>query len=101
MGEIVAKRDTLHQCWARLRLENGDLILISVAQSGVKIIKLKWGGIIPAATLWKSSNLAEVAEKFVDINNPFQRPLDLIICKLIDCRSAAHVVAKLVSSDFG
>lgn len=36
MGEIVAKEDTPRQCFARLRLENGDEIMISLAQSGVK-----------------------------------------------------------------
>ena len=69
--------------------------MISVAQSGVKVSKMKWAGMIPAATLWASGTIAEVGEKFFDEEKPFQRPLASIIDKLIDCRSAAHVVVTL------
>jgi hypothetical protein len=99
MGELVAKRDTPNQCWARLRLDNGDQVMISVAQSGMKIFKMRWGGMWPAATLWASSNLAEIAQKFIDETKPFQRPLDAMIDKIIDCRSAGEVVAKLIRDD--
>jgi hypothetical protein len=96
MGEIIVKRDTPRQCFARLRLDNGDQIMISVAVSGVKVSKLKWAGFFPSATLWKSDSMAEVVEKFFDERKPLQRPLDTIIEKLIDCRSAAEVVVRLL-----
>jgi hypothetical protein len=95
MGEIIVKRDTPYQCFARLRLENGDQVMISVAQSGVKISKMKWAGMFPAATLWESRTIAEVAQKFFDEDKPLERPLDSIIEKIIDCRSAAEVVVRL------
>lgn len=97
MGAVVAKKDTPHQCWARLRLGNGDLILISVARSGVKIFKLKWWGLVPSATLWSSSTIAEVGEKFFDREKAFQRPLDSIISRLVDCHSAAEVVTRVAN----
>ena len=95
MGEVVAKRDTPRQCWARLRLENGDQVMISVAQSGVKVIKMKWAGMFPAVTLWQSRSLSEVGRQFFDDQKPHQRPLDAMIDKLIDCPSAAAVVVSL------
>ena len=49
MGEIIGKRDTPRQCWARLRLENGDQVMISMAQSGVKVSKMKLGGHVPGS----------------------------------------------------
>ncbi|MBC8021124.1 MAG: hypothetical protein H7X78_07935 [Methyloceanibacter sp.] len=101
MGRIEAKKDTAHQCWARLRLESGEKILISVAQSGVKIFKLKWGGLVPGVTLWASRSLVEVGEKFFDSDKPFQRPLDSIIDRLMDCRSAADVCAHLSETNSG
>lgn len=95
MGEVLAKKDTPHQCWARLKLDNGDQIMISVAQSGVKIFKMKWAGLLPGATLWASRSLVEVGEKFFDPDRPLQRPLDSIIDRLIDCSSAAELCARL------
>ena len=56
---------------------------------------MKWAGMVPVATLWESRTIAEVGEKFFDEGKPFQRPLDSIIDKLINCRSAAHVVVTL------
>lgn len=96
MGEIIVKKDTPTQCFARLRLENGDQVMISVAQSGVKVFKMKWAGLFPSTTLWESGSMAEVAKKFFDGQEPFQRPLDSMIDKLIDCRSAAEVVVRLL-----
>ena len=37
-----------------------------------------------------------VVEKFFDEREPLQRPLDVMINKLIDCRSAAEVLVKLL-----
>ena len=96
MGLVVAKKDNGLQCFARLKLDNGEQIMISVAQSGVKIFKMKWAGLFPAATLWESKTISEVAEKFYNSENPLQRPLDSIIDKLIDSRSAAEVIVRLM-----
>jgi hypothetical protein len=95
LGEVIVKRDTPRQCFARLRLENGDQVMISVARSGVKVFKMKWAGMIPSATLWESKTIAEVGKRFFNEQKPLQRPLDSMIDKLIDCRSAAQVVVRL------
>jgi hypothetical protein len=95
MGKVIAKRDTPHQCFARLELNNGDQVMISVAQSEVKVIKMNWAGMLPGPTLWKSGSGAEIAQKFFDETKLPQRLIDAVIDRVIDCRSAADVVARL------
>ena len=95
MGKVLVKRDEPHQCFARLELNNGDQVMISVAQGEVKVIKMKWAGMLPGPTLWKSENVAEIAEKFFDETKLPQRPIEAVIDKVIDCRSADEVVARL------
>ena len=92
MGKIIAKRDTPTQCFARLGLDNGDQIMITVAASGVKVFKM-WVGIFPAATLWTSHTVSDAFTRFLEE----RRPLDEMIEKLIDCRSAAEVAGRLSS----
>ena len=95
MGQVVVKRDTPRQCFARLKLENGDQVMISVAGGKVKVFKMKWAGLLPGATLWTSGSVAEVVKRFFDGSKPVQRPLDAMIEALIDCRSASDIVARL------
>ena len=95
MGDVVAKKDGVTKSWARLKLDNGDQVKISVGESGVKISKMKWAGMIPAETVWESRSHEEVAKKLFDPRDPSRRPLDLIIDKLINCSSAEEIVENL------
>jgi hypothetical protein len=97
MGEVIVKRDTGRKCWARLKLENGDQVMISVSHSGVKVFKMKLAGMIPAAILWESRSITKLVKQFFDEREPNQHPLDSMIDKLIDCRSAAEVGTLLAS----
>ncbi|EHQ99532.1 hypothetical protein [Bradyrhizobium sp. WSM471] len=93
MGEIIVKKDTPSMCFARLPLENGDQIMIGVAQSGVKVSKMKWGifpvhfGRLAARLRSRKSSLMSrslfCTPRFDDY-------------KLIDCRSAADMVVRLM-----
>jgi hypothetical protein len=94
MGKVIVKRDGPHQCFARLELNNGDQVMISIAQE-IKVIKMKWAGMLPGPTLWKSGSVAEIVQKFFDGTKLPQRPIEVVIDKVIDCRSAAEVVARL------
>src|SRR5215470_7950025 len=87
MGKVIVKRDMPHQCFARLELNNGDQVMISVVQSEVKVTKMNWAGMLPGPTLWKSGSGAEIAQKFFDETKLPQR--------LIDSRSAADVAVRL------
>jgi len=95
MGKVIVKRDGPHRCFARLELNNGDQVMISIAQEGIKVIKMKWAGMLPGPTLWKSGSVPEIVEKFFDGTNLPQRPIEAVIDKVIDCRSAADLVARL------
>jgi hypothetical protein len=95
MGKVIIKRDTPHQCFARLELNNGDQVMISVAQAEVKVIKMNWAGILLGPTLWKSGSGAEIAQKFFDETKLPQTLIDAVIDRIIDCRSAADVVVRL------
>ena len=95
MGKVIVKRDTPHQCFARLELNNGDQVMISVAEAEVKVTKMNWAGILPGPTLWKSGSGAEIAQKFFDETKLPQRLIDAVIDRIIDCRSAADVAARL------
>jgi hypothetical protein len=91
MGKVIVKRDKGRKCWARLKLENGDQVMISVSQSGVKVYKMKLAGMTPAAVLWESRSITELVKEFFDERKPNQHRLDSMIDKVIDCRSAAEV----------
>ena len=95
MGKVFVKRDEPHRCFARLELSNGDQVMISVAQGEVKVVKMKWAGMLPGPTLWKSGSVAETAEKFFDGATLPQSPIEAVIDKIIDCRSADDVRARL------
>jgi hypothetical protein len=97
MGEVIVKTDTGRKCWARLKLENGDQVMISVSQLGVKVFKMKLAGLTPATVLWESRSITELVKEFFDERKPDQHPLDSMIAKLIDCRSAAEVRTLLTS----
>jgi hypothetical protein len=71
--------------------------MIAVSQSGVKVFKMKLAGMTPAATLWESHSITELVKAFFNEQKPYQHPLDSMIDKLIDCRSAAEVGTLLAS----
>jgi hypothetical protein len=95
MGKVIIKIDKPHQCFARLELNNGDQVMISIAQAEIKVIKMKWAGMLPGPTLWKSGSVTEIVEKFSDQTKLPQRPIEAVIDKVIDCHSAAEVAARL------
>jgi hypothetical protein len=95
MGKVVIKRDEPQQSLARLELSNGDQVMISVMAGDVKVIKMKWAGMLPGPTLWQSESAAEIAEKLFDETKLPQKPIEALIDKIIDCRSADEVEERL------
>ncbi len=68
MGKVIVKTETPEQSFARLELSNGDQVTIAVADGEITIVKMKWAP---------------------------QKPVEAIIDKIIDCRSADDVAARL------
>ncbi|HZP07966.1 hypothetical protein [Methyloceanibacter sp.] len=95
MGKVIVKTETPEQSFARLELSNGDQVTIAVADGEITIVKMKWAGVLRGATLWRSADAAEIAEKFFDDTKLPQKPVEAIIDKIIDCRSADDVAARL------
>jgi hypothetical protein len=95
MGKVVIRRVAPQQSLARVELNNGDQVTISVRDGQVEVTKMKWAGMLPGSTLWKSRSSAEIVEKFSDEPKLPQRLIEAVIDKVIDCRSAAEVAARL------
>jgi hypothetical protein len=95
MGKVIIKRDGPQQSLARLELSNGDQVMVSFTAGQVKVIKMKWAGILPGRTLWQSESAAEIAEKLSDETKLPQKPIEALIDMIIDCRSADEVEVRL------
>jgi hypothetical protein len=95
MGKVIIKRDGPKQSLARLELSNGDQVMVSVTAGQVKVIKMKWAGMLPGPTLWQSESAAEIAEKLSDETKLPQKPIEALIDMIIDCRSADEVEVRL------
>ncbi|MHB1076909.1 hypothetical protein [Thiobacillus sp.] len=78
---------------SQLKLPNGERILISCAQTGIKIFKLALGGLIPTRTIaeWPISQLDSAIEIFADETVPTQHPLDTIKNRLLTCQSINEI----------
>lgn len=98
MGEVVNYKEGRY---CQLKLDSGERILISIAQSGIKIVKLSFGGLIPTSTIWNCSiaDVRKAINLFVDQEELLIHPLDAIKGKLIDFKSIADVKSFLHGSD--
>jgi hypothetical protein len=95
MGKVIIKRDGPQQSFARLELSNGDQVMVLVTAGQVKVIKMKWAGMLPGPTLWQSESAAEIAEKLSDETKLPQKPIEALINMIIDCRGADEVEERL------
>lgn len=90
MAEIITYKPG---AYCQIRFPNGERVLISCAQTGIKIVKLVFGGILPTKTVanWPISEITSAIKIFADPNNPTQHPLDAIRNKLVNCSSISEV----------
>lgn len=79
--------------YCQLKLASHERVLISCAQTGIKIMKLGFGGLIPTKTIadWPISQLATAIHIFTDENDPSQHPLEAIKAKLMTCSSIRDI----------
>jgi len=79
--------------YCQIRLPSGERVLISCAQTGIKIMKLALGGLLPTKTIanWPISKIASAIQIFGDPNNPTLHPLDAIKNRLILCSSITEI----------
>lgn len=90
MAEIISYRPG---AYCQIKFPNGERVLVSCAQTGIKIKKLSLGGLLPRKTIadWPISNLAPVMSIFADPQNPTLHPLDAIKSGLMTCSSISEV----------
>jgi len=55
MGKIITYKCGPSGKYCQIKLDDGNRILISIAQEGVRVYKLKWGGLIPSGTIFDIS----------------------------------------------
>lgn len=79
--------------YCQLKLASRERVLISCAQTGIKIMKLGLGGLIPTKTIaeWPVSKLDTAVNIFADETKPSQHPLDAVKNKLMTCPSIREI----------
>ncbi len=91
MGQIITyKNEGVSGVFSQIKFDNGERILVSIANDEIKIFKLILGGSIPAKTIWHYPNLY----KFVELlfkKGVSDHPLDLLVNKLITYNSISEV----------
>lgn len=90
MAEIVTYKPG---AYCQIKFPTGERVLISCAQTDIKIMKLSLGGLLPTRTIadWPISNLDPVISIFADRENPTLHPLDAIKNRLMACSSIGEV----------
>ena len=90
MAEVVSYKPG---AYCQLKLASGERVLISCAQTGIKIMKLGLAGLIPTKTItdWPISQLAAAIHIFADESKPSQHPLDVMKDKLMTCSSIREI----------
>ena len=51
-------------CFSRVRLANGEQVMVSIASKSVKVFRMAFNGLIPVQTLWGSTKWAEMGLMF-------------------------------------
>lgn len=93
--KITYSKDQPAGTFCQLKLDSGERILISIAQTGLKIYKLSFFGFFPTKVLWELDDVKELVKIFVDVEKPFTHPLDNIIDYLNDCKNIDEAIRKL------
>lgn len=90
MAEVITYKPG---AYCQLKLASRERVLISCAQTGIKITKLGFGGLIPTKTIadWPISKLSSAIHIFADENNPSHHPLEAIKNKLMTCSSIREI----------
>jgi hypothetical protein len=90
MAEVISYKPG---AYCQLKLASRERVLISCAQTGIKIMKLSLGGLIPTKTIpdWPVSRLEKAIDVFAEEANPSQHPLEAIKNKLITCSSIREI----------
>lgn len=98
VAEVVTYKPS---AYCQIKLPTGERVLISCAQTGIKISKLALGGLIPTETIveWPISRIDFAIAIFADESAPAQHPLDAIKNKLLNCQTIGDIERLCVRQD--
>jgi len=81
--------------FCQIKLTNNERILISIANSGVKVFELDSMGLTPIRTIWECNDLVKAVKLFDEFITQDKKLLDVIKDILIGCTSIEEVSQKL------
>lgn len=97
MSDIITYQNNSSGKYCQIKLDDGNRILISIAQPGIKIIKLKWGGLWPSGDIFDISTNDLFSDKYksalTKLSEKSLEPdmLDVFKNILIECKSLQEV----------
>lgn len=101
MSEIITYKNSPSGKYCQIKLDDGNRILISIAQTGVKVMKLKWGGMIPSRDIFDITTQELFSEKYKPAREKLTEKsiamdmLDVFKEILIECCSLEEAVKAL------
>lgn len=95
MAVVEASRQrSVFEAWARLRLESGERVLLSLSPNGLVIFKVILRGALPIWRVWSCSS-DEIDERFGPDARPDEECIDTLVRAVVDCVSVAEMRFKL------
>lgn len=97
MSKIVTYKNSARGKYCQIKLDDGNRILISIAQTGIKVYKLRLAGLIPSGTIFDISTSDLFSEKYKPAREKLtERSLKLDMLDvfkeiLLPCRSLEEV----------
>ena len=85
-------------CFSRVRLANGEQVMVSVARADVRVVRMKWG-VVPLETLWQGSDWVQMGLMFRCSHEDPVAVLDGLTELVLLCASARDVKAQLDELD--
>jgi len=101
MSEIITYKNGPSGKYCQIKLDDGNRILISIAQTGVKVMKLKWGGMIPSGDIFDITTQELFSEEYKHAREKLTEKsialdmLDVFKEILIECGSLEEAVKTL------
>jgi hypothetical protein len=93
MSEVITYKNSGEGSFCQVKLDSGEHVLISIAQTGIKLFQLGLAGLVPTSTLadWSIAEIPSAIRVFADLDAPQKPPLDAIRDRILQCRSTSDI----------
>jgi hypothetical protein len=112
MGKVVTYANNKYQCFCQIKLDNGERVLISIANAptpSVKLRKLGFLGLWPLQTIWEynptmaggyDAYVRKMMKMFQDpLAGEPKHPLDILRDRLLPCKSISEVRDSMLEAE--